>query len=212
MVRICKHKISKPTISYKYPNDNDDKMNENRQMTSFFYLSNFNERKKLNQYFNRYKNTDAVLNDSWKRVLKRKDMLEFNSSFDLTDINFGKRGAIFFSEEVIDYYNAGVDVCTKNGSDYEGEYEDHGYQPIEMDPVDSLKRFISSSFDVDVLTEMKIKCEQRIKYIESLTTNSSHTEVCQDKQNRHHNQSNINVLIPKTKEKKKRIKPTLLSL
>ena len=92
MVGVCRREINIPITSFKIKGCN----------RTYYYLSDYNERKKLNQYIKR---CGDILNTTDKKVVNKRDLVK---SAHLSEIQFGTRGAIMFSEEIINYYNADV--------------------------------------------------------------------------------------------------------
>lgn len=172
MGRVCRLEIKKPSISFQ--------LKECNKKSSYYYISDNNERKKLVQYIKRM---GDVLSDQSKIVVKREDLVE--SSY-ISDINFGSKGAILFSEQIINFYNEGVQerkIEHEREIEHEsniGDSNDGDDLPIEDRPqcneIDHFKKYISRSFDVEQLVEITNCCSDRIKRIKQLTEESCNNE------------------------------------
>ena len=75
MVGVCRREINKPSTSFKLKGCN----------RTYYYLSDYNERKKLNQYIKR---CGEILNNTDKQVVKKRDLVQSTHS---SEIQFGKK-------------------------------------------------------------------------------------------------------------------------
>lgn len=167
MGRLCRLEIKKPSISFQ--------LKECNKKTSYYYISQYNERKKIDQYIKRM---GDVLSDKSKIVVKREYLVE--SSY-ISEINFGSRGAILFSEQIINFYNEGVQKREIEQERNIRDSNDGDDLPIEdrpqCDEIDNFKKYISRSFDVEQLVEITNCCSDRIKRIKHLTEESCNNEM-----------------------------------
>lgn len=166
MGRVCRLEIKKPSISFQLKKCN--------KKTSYYYISQYNERKKLDQYIKRM---GEVLSDQSKIVVKREDLVK--SSY-LSEINFGSKGAILFSEQIINFYNEGVQKREIDQERNIRDSNDGDELPIDdrpqCDEIDHFQKYISRSFDVEQLVEITNCCSDRIKRIKQLTEESCNNE------------------------------------
>lgn len=166
MGRVCRLEIKKPSISFQ--------LKECNKKSSYYYISQYNERKKLDQYIKRM---GEVLSDQSKIVVKREDLVK--SSY-ISEINFGSKGAILFSEQIINFYNEGVQKREIEQERNIRDSNDGDELPIEdrpqCDEMDHFKKYISRSFDVEQLVEITNCCSDRIKRIKQLTEESCNNE------------------------------------
>jgi hypothetical protein len=118
-----------------------------------------------------------ALSDESKIVVKREDLVE--SSY-ISEIKFGSKGAILFSEQIINFYNEGVQKREIEHERNIGDSNDGDDLPIEdrpqCDEIDHFKKYISRSFDVEQLVEITNCCSDRIKRIKQLTEESCNNE------------------------------------
>lgn len=206
MVRVCRLQIEKPSISFRVKECKDN---------AYYYLSNYNERKKLNQYIMR---CDDILKKS-KIVVKKKDMIQ---SSHLSEITFGTKGAILFSEQIIDYYNADVrEPDMKTTSEENDECNDFlineqtQLSQCQSLPIDHIKKYITRSFDVEELVQIENFCIERINKIKQLTESSCDDDVMMKSSTstsmQVKNEKAIQIDKSKNKKVKRRIEPILIS-
>lgn len=198
MVGVCRREINTPSTSFKLKGCN----------RTYFYLSDYNERKKLNQYIKR---CGDILNTTAKQVVNKRDLVK---SVNLSEIQFGTRGAIMFSEEIINYYNADVrsHIEQKESS---VEEETHGVihpPPPPPDdnrnPLKNIERYVAGSFDIEELYEIENWCRKRIERIRQLT-DCTHEKITINPPSIQQQQTpNKKATLLK---QKKRIQPTLVS-
>ena len=208
MGRVCTLEIKKPSISFQ--------LKECNKKSSYYYISENNERKKLVQYIKRM---GDALSDESKIVVKREDLVE--SSY-ISEIKFGSKGAILFSEQIINFYNEGVQKREIEQERNIRDSNDGDELPIEdcpqCDEIDHFKKYISRSFDVEQLVEITNCCSDRIKRIKQLTEESCNNEtvIPSVKSNQYaadRNASDRNASDKDTRgvKKKRRIQPILVS-
>ena len=199
MVGVCRREINKPSTSFKLKGCN----------RTYYYLSDYNERKKLNQYIKR---CGEILNNTDKQVVKKRDLVQ---SAHLSEIQFGKRGAIMFSEEIINYYNADVRSHTDQESSVEEEETHDVIHPPDKNrnPLKDIERYIAGSFDVEELYRIEDWCRKRIERMRQITDCTDEKMIIYPSSMQHQHQQqqqqpNKNATLVK---QKKRIQPTLVS-
>ncbi len=194
MVGVCRREINKPSTSFKLKGCN----------RTYYYLSDYNERKKLNQYIKR---CGEILNNTDKQVVKKRDLVQSTHS---SEIQFGKRGAIMFSEEIINYFNADVRSHKDQKSSVEEETHDVIHPPDEnRNPLKDIERYIAGSFDIEDLYEIENWCRKRIERIRQLADCTDEKMIIYPSSIQHQQQQpNKNATLVK---QKKRIQPTLVS-
>ena len=199
MVGVCLRKIKKPSRSFKLKGCN----------TSYYYLSDDNERKKLNQYIKR---CGEIINITDKRVVKKKDLVE---SSHLSKIKFGKRGAMIFSEQIINYYNADVKIHTQQETT--SSLEKAKDDVITINPsndkrntIHHIKRYIARSFDIEEIFQINNWCKERIERIRQLTETPCNNGILRINPPAIQ-QGEQPMKRPSQLKQKKRIQPTLVS-
>jgi len=201
MVGVGRQEINKPSRSFKLKNCN-------RKV--YYYLSDYNERKKLNQYIKR---CGEILNITDKQVVKKRDLVQ---SSDLSEIQFGKRGAMMFSEEIINYYNADVRSHKEQESSAEAETHEVIHPSDDnRNPLKDIERYIARSFDVEELYRIEDWCRKRIERMRQITeTPCTHEKMIINPPSiQHHQQQQQQQLNKKATlvKQKKRIQPMLVS-
>lgn len=207
MGRVCRVKIEKPKIAFR--------LKGCKKRTSYYYISNYNERKKLTQFIIRL---DDIVTDQSKVTVTKNDIVE---SKNLEDITFGKRGAILFSDEILNYYNEAVEereiernVAESNDGDESNDDDDlHINDLPQYDEIDHIKKYISRTFNVEQIVEITNCCSDRINRIKHLTEKTCINDMMNPpyvKSNQYTAERNASEKETGVKQKK-RIQPTLVS-
>ena len=224
MTRVCIKKINKSsTASYMF------------ECEKYFYLRDDAIRKKLTQFLNRNCKEDSALDISTCKIIKKlKDMT--HGCNNISEIKFGKRGAIFFSEHCIDFYNENVTAKPKRN--YEMNQILNQIPQIPQiprnEPILDVKRIVNECWDIEELQEIKQICDDKIFRIthlarENVRTPHDHQQNTLALTNNQCNNMNNSagqsyfraksvsdkkdrsVVFKQTKRQKKRIKPIFVS-
>ena len=154
MTRVSMKKIKKSSTScYMF------------ECKKYFYLRNDAIRKKLTQFLHRNCKEDSALDiTTCKKIKKLKDMT--HGCYNISEIKFGKRGAIFFSEDCIDFYNETVKAKPKRN------HEKDNYPLLSLPQIPQIpqnksivgvtKRLVKECWDIEELQEIKQICDDKI--------------------------------------------------
>ena len=227
MTRVCIKKINKSsTASYIF------------ECKKYFYLRDDAIRKKLTQFLNRNCKEDSALDISTCKIIKKlKDMTHGHNN--ISEIKFGKRGAIFFSEHCIDFYNE--NVTAKSERNCEMNQIPQIPQIPRNEPILDVKRIVNECWDIEELQEIKQICDDKIFRITHLVGKNKRENKRTFHDNIHHQQNTValtknqcnnmkdsagqsyfrvksvsdkkdrSVVTKQTKRQKKRIKPIFVS-
>ena len=133
---MIREKIIKPASSFSNVINNQ----------LYFYLPKESERRKLNKFVTR----TPLLCTTSKIVMKRNEISNNN-------ITFGRRGAMLFTESVIDFYNK--TISEKEECEEEDTLQEQPNQLLYM------KRYLNTSYNLKELTEIQDICKIRIDVI-----------------------------------------------